>query len=371
MEIGHLNSKNWLFSGKIDLFALFLPIWMLWVFFFVNADRLEGQDLPLWAWVVFILGFDVSHVWSSLFRTYLDKEEFKAHKVKLILTPILSFTISLLLLSYSMGLFWRIMAYLAVFHFIKQQYGFVALYKAKNSEFRTQFLNDKWVVYIATIYPVIFWHFNSKSNFNWFANNDFVALHTWLGDNTVLFSVLNYFYWGIIFLWLFQEVLAVQRKEAVSLGKTLWILTTAVNWWFGIVYYNSDIIFSVSNVVAHGLPYVVLMYYYGVRKTEIVQQTQLSFWKRFRWLWILVLTILCAALVEEYFWDMLVNRTHQPFFERIHLYKWEALRSPYTLAFAVALLALPQQVHYISDGFIWKANVKNKYIKPIFTAHES
>jgi hypothetical protein len=34
--------------------------------------------------------------------------------------------------------------------------------------------------------------------------------------------------------------------------------------------------------------------------------------------------------------------------------------------FAIAILAMPQQVHYIVDGFIWKMNDKNPYLKPIF-----
>ena len=30
-------------------------------------------------WAVFIVGIDVSHVWSTLFRAYLDREEFGSH----------------------------------------------------------------------------------------------------------------------------------------------------------------------------------------------------------------------------------------------------------------------------------------------------
>jgi len=91
--IGHSNFKsdNWIMSKSGDLLLWFAPVWLLWFVFFSNATYFESIDLPIWAWVVFILGFDVSHVWSTIFRTYLDKDEFKSHKKLLILSPLIVF----------------------------------------------------------------------------------------------------------------------------------------------------------------------------------------------------------------------------------------------------------------------------------------
>lgn len=370
-EIGHLNTKpgNWLFSNWADLLILFAPVWILWGVFFSNSAYFVGQEMPIWAWVLFIVGLDVSHVWSSLFRTYLDKEEFATHKVLLILTPILVILISVLLISFSIEWFWRIMAYLAVFHFIKQQYGFVALYKMKAGENRKQLLSDKWVIYFATIYPVVFWHFNSTAQFNWFVQHDFFELHS-LAKNQAfiqqLFSIGNWVYWMVIGTWVFLEIRARIKGNIISTGKILWVLTTAVNWWFGIVYYNSDVIFSISNVVAHGIPYMALIYFYGLKKKELKTGfSQKVSWK-FKWIIILIATIFIAAIVEEYFWDMLVYREHDVFFEQIYPYNWDQLTNHWAVIIAIAILAMPQQVHYIVDGFIWKMNDKNPYLKPIF-----
>lgn len=371
-ETGHLNSKpgNWLMSKWLDLLVLFLPVWALWIVFFSNAAYFKSIDLPLWAWVLFILGIDVSHVWSSLFRSYLVKDEFQAQKKILILAPIIAIVGSVILISISVPTFWRVMAYLAVFHFIKQQYGFVALYKLKRQEKRKQLLSDKYIIYIATIYPVVFWHFNSASNFNWFAANDFFALHTLLGNAAsvlpMVFSVLNVIYWVLMAAWLLQEVSAIRKGEKVATGKLFWVLTTAVNWWFGIVYFNSDVIFSISNVVAHGIPYLALVYFYRLKKQELQTFNKPSFLWRFRWVFTLLFTVVIAALVEEYFWDMLIYRERTSFFENIYPYNWSQVKERWWLIIAMALLALPQQVHYIIDGFIWKMNSKNKYLKPIF-----
>lgn len=370
MEIGRLNSNtsNWLFSKWIDLGLLFLPLWGVWLVFFSYSSYFELITLPVWAWVIFIVGLDVSHVWSSLFRTYFVKDEFNAHKKLFILAPIIALSVSIALLSISMLMFWRVMAYFAVFHFIKQQYGFVALYKLRKQEKRKQFIKDKLVIYIATIYPVIFWHFNSSSDFNWFVESDFLPVYDWVQNNALIaksFYLLNWGYWLFIGAWFIQEMVAFKQSK-ISMGKVIWILTTAINWWFAIVYFNSDVIFSVSNVVAHGIPYLVLIYFYGVKKEEIKESKKTKIIWRFKWILLLICTVLIAAFVEEYFWDMLVYREHTTLFESVLPYHWDQLSSNWGVMLAVAILAMPQQVHYIIDGFIWKMNTKNPYLKPIF-----
>ena len=374
--IGHSNFKinGWLTTKWGDLVFIFLPVWVLWMVFFLNPS-LQSMELPHWAWLVFILGFDVSHVWSTLFRTYLDKDEVKSHKTLFIIAPIIAFVLSIILLSFSLNMFWRIMAYIAVFHFIKQQYGFAMLYKIKIGEKKNQFISDKLVIYIATIYPIIFWHFNSDSTFNWFVKNDFFEIYNLFQNQLIIvqvFDVLNYVYWMIIGLWLILEIKAKFEGKTVSLAKTLWVLTTAVNWWFGIVYYNSDVVFSISNVVAHGLPYIVLIYFYGIKKMELKNQVQLKLSRKLKSLFILIVTVFLIALLEEYFWDMFIYREHATLFETIFPYHWNQLSNQWTTVVAIAILALPQQVHYIIDGYIWKFNSKNKYLKPMFkSSHES
>lgn len=373
--LSNIKTGNWIISGPIDLLVFLLPVWILWIVFFSNASFFENAQLPIWAWVVFILGIDVSHVWSSLYRTYLDKEEFQAQKRVLIFAPIIALGLSVVLLNISMLTFWRAMAYLAVFHFIKQQYGFIALYKLKAQDKVKWFISDKWMTYIATLYPVVYWHFNSESTFNWFVSNDFFQLHGLFANSQILsyvFTGLNVVYWLLIVAWVLHQVNAKRKGETVSTGKVLWMLTTAVNWWFGIVFFNSDVIFSISNVVAHGIPYLGLIYFYRLRKTEIKQQERSRLFQRLKWIGLLVLTVLIFAFVEEYFWDMLVYRDHFVFFESVYPYHWEQLTTGWPITIAIALLALPQQVHYIIDGFIWKMNAKNKYLKAIFKPnHES
>ena len=338
-----MNTRRWIISKWTDLFLFFIPVWLVWIVFFSDVTYFENASLPLWCWVVFILGIDVSHVWSSLFRTYLDKDEFQAQKRVLIWAPIIVFGLSIGALFISVGVFWRIMAYLAIFHFIKQQYGFVALYKARVKDRFNWFISDKLIIYIATIYPIVYWHFNSDSKFNWFVQNDFFQLPEGAMSDAILhpvFNVLNYLYWGIILLWGIIQIRAKIKGENISNGKILWCLTTAVNWWFGIVYFNSDLVFSISNVVAHGIPYLGLIYYYKVQKDEIVKQKTTPWFMKLKWVGVLISTVLLFALLEEYFWDMLIYREHASFFEVIYPYNWSQLNGSPAILIAMAVLAL-------------------------------
>ena len=103
-------NRAWLFSKNIDLIALFLPVWLTWLACFLVSDDLLNAEVPVWFWVVFIIGIDVSHVWSTLFRTYFDPQEFRLHRRLLILTPLVCMAIAAIVATNSVSLFWTLMA---------------------------------------------------------------------------------------------------------------------------------------------------------------------------------------------------------------------------------------------------------------------
>ncbi len=357
-------SKVWLFSKPLDLIVLFTPVWLCWGISFLLPDTILDQDIPLWFWVIFILGIDVTHVWSTIFRTYTDPEAFKTHKKLLIRTPFIAFLVLLLLSLYSSSLFWSTMAYVALFHFMKQQYGFLAIYKAKSKDFQKKpLLSDARVLYFAMGYPIVYWHLNAAIQFNWFAENDFWALHQ-LVDLQNYFTLFNSIYWIVLAYWLFQEVRSsITTKTNIRYPKILWILTTAVNWYLGIVYFNSDIVFSLTNVVAHGVPYIALTFYYVTQKNKLTETSATNFPVL---IFKMSSVILILALVEEYLWDLFVNHEKAAFFESLLPYPFIDSEFGALEAVMIALLSVPQVTHYIIDGYIWKSNAKNPLIKSIF-----
>ncbi len=349
---------NWLFSRRIDLFVLFAPVWACWLVVFMLPQSIIQTEITIWIWVVFVIGIDVSHVWSTIFRTYLDKEEFNNHRKLLLVAPVLCFVLAYMLASVSLLIFWRCMAYLAVFHFVKQQYGFMRIYKAKGHDFAKKIFNDNWVIYFTMLYPIIFWHLSTDRAFEWFIDRDFVQLTLTEHWFSLFASIGNTIYFLLLTGWLLEELL---RKQSLIIGKVLWVLTTAGNWFIGIVYFNSDLVFTITNVVAHGIPYLALIIFYQTKKQAIIYRRTGKF---FRIGARIISVVLVLAFFEEYLWDMLVYRDNMHLFSQILKYPDEML-PVFWQKVALAALAVPQITHYLLDGFIWKNNHRNPYLKPV------
>ena len=364
------QSNSWLFSRPIDLLVLGLPVWLTWAFCFALPATALERTVPLWMWVVFIVGIDVSHVWSTLFRTYLDREEFAHHRTVLLRTPVLAFGLLFIIAGLSPSWFWRAMAYLALFHFVKQQYGFFALYRTRfGFKMPHRIFADAKIIYLAPLYPVAYWHLQGERNFAWFVSGDFFGLS--ILSSSVLDLVLplcNVLYWILIAGWCAEEIYLCRKcRIPLPTGKILWLLTTAGNWYLGIVHFNSDIVFTLTNVIAHGVPYIALIFFYIDKKSSIKAPERPASKAQIGTsiLSIMIFSLL-LAFGEEYLWDMFLNRSRSALFEWFFAYPLRALQTPQGQALALALLSVPQVTHYVLDGFIWKNNEKNPYLKKVF-----
>ncbi|SFT54139.1 hypothetical protein SAMN05216474_1193 [Lishizhenia tianjinensis] len=348
---------QYLFSRNIDLIFLYLPLTLLWGSFFILPEKIIDGELNLAVWVIFVLGIDVSHVWSTLFRTYFDKQEFARHKRFLLWSPLLIITVVFLLVYISISLFWSVLAYVAVFHFIKQQYGFLALYRYRTKTFKNGIKKwqDKLVIYGATVLPVLLWHLNPETRLAWFVEGDFINLKV----SKELYQVLVMIFSSIYFLYFFYWIYLNLKAHSLRVGLLLWVIFTILNWYGAIVFLNSDFIFTTTNVVAHGVPYFVLMAFY---KSKVAERTQK--YNFLKWLSIIFFTVLLFAFVEEYFWDTLLFAEKPELFGEA--WKLETDQSPALRALFFALLALPQIWHYFADGIIWKANDKNPSLRKVF-----
>ncbi|MEQ9286285.1 MAG: hypothetical protein RIG77_05220 [Cyclobacteriaceae bacterium] len=370
MKMTPATQKIWLFNKPLDLMVLLVPVWLVWVFCFSLPASIVEADVPLWVWVVFVLGIDVAHVWSTIFRTYLDKEEFGHHKRLLIYTPVACLVLFFFIASISIAFFWTVLAYVALYHFIKQQYGFMQLYRARFGFVKSKkWLSDKFIIYLGMLYPVWYWHLNSDRNFSWFVDGDFFDLAGVLSQLpfgvSALNEISNYLYFFLLVLWFVEEEVLHQRlKQGFPIGKWLWIMTTWGNWYLGIVYFNSDIVFTVTNVVAHGVPYMALVFFYVEKKRERKKPGLFWFDNLYR-VGFMLGVVLLLAFGEEYLWDMLLYQERTNLFEALIGYPTAIVNSPIFQALALALLSVPQATHYVLDGFIWKANSNNPHIKTL------
>jgi hypothetical protein len=326
----------WIFGGS---FALPLLLVLLAQLFGV-----PNRDLPEWAFLAFVVGVDVAHVYATLFRTYLDREELHRHWLRYALAPVLAYAAAVALWAQSPLALFRVLAYLALWHFVRQQAGWVALYRARAGDrtWRTR-LVDNAAVYAATLFPLFIWHVAPESRrFAWFMAGDFVAasgaaaLVPWARAAWLLALVT----------FVLEQLRKAYGARQLELGKSLVVLGTALTWYVGIVATNGDFEFTVTNVLPHGVPYLALLYFYARERRREAPRLLGSRLVSAGLLGFLGLCLL-AALLEEGAWARFV------FYDHAGLFGVGQLGAG-AVALLAPLLVVPQAVHYALDGLLWR-----------------
>lgn len=340
--VSHTPSDDrfpWLFSAPVDLAAFLGSAGVALLALAVGAQLgVLYDDAPDWTWVTAILLVDVAHVYSTAYRVYFVPAELKRRAWLYVLTPVLAFVIGAALYSEGPPLFWRVLAYLAVFHFVRQQYGWVAMYRAKAGEPNGP---GRWIdtasIYLATIFPLIYWHAHLPRKFWWFLKDDFTGLPT------IFATILEPVYWTALLAYAGKSLYLGLRFRRWNPGKDIVVATTAVCWHVGIVTFNSDYAFTVTNVIIHGVPYLVLIYWFHVRSTTATIFPRNTAGRVF----VFLATLWLLAYIEELVW----HRGH--WHTRAWLFGGEWDPGPLQ-SVLVPLLAVPQVTHYVLDGFIWR-----------------
>ncbi len=306
--------SRWLFSPRTDV-AVFFGVAAV-----SSVSLLADGETPLWAWVALVLCIDVAHVWSTLFRVYFDRSELRRRPLLYFAAPVGCWLAGVL--AYEAGIFWRALAYLAAWHFIRQQVGWMTLYGRRAGSPAWRLKLDAAAIYAVTLGPVVWWHANLPRAFWWFVEGDFVSgLPRWCGTAALAAHAV------VVTVWLGAWL----RERHV--GKLLLLAATWIAWFGGIVLARSDFAFTAMNVVLHGVPYFVLTYRYS------------RGWSLKSFLGVLF----ALAFLEELLWDRLV------WHERATLFGDGALElAAPVLALLVPLLALPQMTHYVLDAFVWR-----------------
>jgi hypothetical protein len=330
----------WLVSARFDIVAFTLPA-LLALLVGSQSNRLADAagETPTWAWLVFVVFIDVAHVHATTLRVYCDPRELRRRPWLYAAAPIAGFALSVMLYAHSAALFWRCLAYLAVFHFVRQQLGWMRMYRRRETgktPFDAQL--DELAIYAATVCPVIVWHTRLPGSFAWFMPGDFAA---GLPPAAATAAGLTFALCALTFY--ARQAQRALRAEPIPWGKILLFTTTAAIWWIGIVVVANDFAFTVTNVVAHGVPYILI----SQRVADKNKRWYLSSLPAY-------FLVLCAfALSEEWLWDACVWHEHAA------LLATPTVDLDQAAAFLVPLLSLPQLTHYILDAYLWRLDGTN------------
>lgn len=353
-----MRKQPWLrsasFDGPIILAAPFLAVLIVAVSLYLWPDLGEKNLSPI-AWLILVLAVDVSHVYASIYRTVLSPKMWADHKKLLIVVPIIAYAAGFFAYAEDPMIFWRLLAYTAVFHFIRQPYGLFMLYKRGVDKDSTPVHRlDQITIYATSLYPIILWHLDPSREFSWFLTGDFAIV------DAMQYRIFVDLTAGLIFTsYILKEIYYWRKKRWINIPKNAVALGTGLSFGFGILYWNNDFAFTVTNVLSHGVAYMGLVWLTDARQMLTPKASEGQREERMHRLkaavlppLIFLLSLLILAYLEEGLWDTLVWKEYGQFFQGFGLWFDEA--DPNALRWLIPLLALPQVTHYIWDGFIWR-----------------
>ncbi len=342
----------WIYSPKFDLSAIIGPPVAITAIVLVWGKHLAGLDIPPWLWVLLVLGIDVAHVYSSLFRTYFDKDEFQRRKTLYLVVPAVCWLGGIGIYAFlGYTVFWSCVAYFAIYHFVRQQYGFLMLYRRGEPVGDLGYRIDQVAIYMATIYPLVYWHTYSR-NFQWFSDFEVIRI-PWVWPHHICLAI----YVLSIGAFLVKEASRWMTTGSLNAGKGLLLIATAAAWGTGIILFNGDLTFTLVNIISHGIPYMALIWIYQYRKRANKVHAENRFLRFFqlKYIPLYVLSLVAFSYFEEAIWDKLVWRESANIFGSFHF-----AASATVLGILVPLLTMPQVTHYVLDAYIWRVNKKGK-----------
>ena len=333
--------QPWIHNAKTDWWFILSPPFLVLLIIFLFQKQIQGLEdhYSFYTWLLLIVFVDVAHVYSTLFKTYFVKGELQKRKLLYFGIPVISWVLGIALFQFGSLTFWSVLALIAVFHFIRQQYGFMRIYARFEPNNWSKRI-DEVAVYAATIYPMLYW-FKTPRAFSWFVDNEF----EWFKNLPDYVSFITVLYVIILTAWGTKTIVEAFKNKSLNIPKTALISGTFFSWYFGIVYFNNDLLFTFLNVVSHGIPYIALVYIREIEQKGNHQLNWMKIFKSFSGIFLFVGIILCFALLEEFLWETLVWNEH---------FSLDLTVSEHLLQFLVPFLVVPQLTHYLLDGFIWR-----------------
>lgn len=342
--------NGWILSARGDAVVFVGPLLAAGLLTAIAAiaGHLDAE-VPAWGFLLLVVGCDVAHVYATLFRTYLDPAERRRRSGLLTAVPLGVLAAGVLLYTDSPLTFWRALAYVAAFHFVRQPWGWMSYAARRAGETsRLDRRLDALAIHAATLYPLVWWHGHLPRRFAWFVDGDFAA-----GLPSAAVRLALVLHVAALAAWVLRQATLLATGRPVNLAKWLVLGSTWLAWTAGIVWIDGDLVFTATNVLAHGVPYTAVVHRWGRVRFAGVPGAVASLFRPRRMLAFLGVLV-AIAFVEEALWDGLVWHEHAAIF------RLPAVSVPDAgLAFLVPLLAVPQGTHYVLDAFLWRTRRGN------------
>jgi hypothetical protein len=309
----------WIFGSWIkDALWLYIPGLVA-----LLLAALLRPEQPTWAFLIFAFVaqavLDSGHVYTTLWRTYLNPVERRRSYIYLWLPPVL-FAVFFLWSWGEIPFLGAFVVYSTIFHNVRQFYGLSKWYQRLNGRYRP---DSDHLLYFLCLVPVVMAHFRSDIEWSsYYARADVVF---W--PQPELFNFCLYVYVVVALFWLLYEARLVWQNRD-EWPRTLSVAFPAAIYGsaFLLGRTQSEILFPL--VVSHGLAYLALVGL-SVRRTGRPRvNSSLA-------LGLVFITAIIAGSLEH--WGE----------------SWVDFSDP-SMAFFVALVLTPLYCHYLFDAFLWK-----------------
>lgn len=325
---------KYFFSAKIDFLAFcsFIPIYFLFTF----IDKTQVIQLPknppflymLWGWII----VDGSHVYSSLLVTYTDKDMVRQLRPYLWGIPIAimaaAFTLSF---TGQSQYFYYFLAYVAMIHFIRQEFGWMKIASKLDSQApKWLFYTDVGTSYAMTILPLL-WTIRETVVAQWYRPGDVLGVPLFVAEWALKL------FWPIVSIFLAANAYQTYKTKTFNLSKMLVFLNTLFGWYIAKTFIQNPYMAGWFFIFHHGIPY-----YFIVFKTERVSSNVgwLQALGKFKFP---VMYLGCVII----FYCFLMGHSGNSFIASLK-------KDPFLFSLVYCISVMPQMTHFILDGMIWK-----------------
>ncbi len=340
-------------------------IWFLGLPYFALAASLACQQwLPAIAVASVALWITIPHHLATWIRAYGIAEDRKRWQGRLILGPIVIFTMALA------GLKWAPISVLILAilwdkqHSLMQQHGFARIYdfKAKTGDpstarfdlilnwvlFSNLFLTSPFFtpIWLRELYRL---HLPVSAD-----GVQFVHQISW--SITIIYSLI---YFGHL-CW------AVQKGYRLNPVKYLFLGSSYFLWYFTAWHTASVLVYTIASQIMHGCQYIVISYWYTRKKTE--RSGDLTSWAAALVRPANLQVFVAGCVLYAFAYQLIIGQSLEVFgFGSFHLQEQYGTPIRYLAdtqmnqvaaydLFAAAIVELTSLTHFYLDSFIWKVS---------------
>ncbi len=294
----------------------------LLIYFLRFSD--DSTGLLVLAWISMGL-LDSGHVYTTIWRTYLNPKELLRKKNYYIRMPLIIFSLFFLWIYFKVPFLGAFIAYFTIYHNLRQFYGMSKWYQKINQSFDK--ISDKFL-YLLSFVSLAAAHF--RSDLEW--TKYYPGAGGFIYPSHFYEHLMRMVFFVLFGCWVLYEYYKAYRNKKFEVPRILSVVYPVALYAYCFMYAKNlqGVLFPL--IVSHGLSYFILIGV-SVKKTKVLK-TQIGV--------ILGIFLMAAVLGSLEF-----------FFEEYTSF----LYSGSMLGISLSALALtPLFCHYIYDAFLWRSD---------------